>query len=185
MSFRIRGIPRVIQNLEQVHNNVRTSVEKTVLLEGERLLQHLKDRTAHEYQEVLSYVWESILGLPGTKSEYADRELIGTFARRAPKLDPPWDRQIQLYRKERHQLRELLGMQFKEKARGVFVSRVGYPRDVGRRGRSTRYVVWVLFGTKKMQARPFLTLTLDEHEADYMMEITRSIRQALAQTAFV
>jgi hypothetical protein len=190
MGFKVKGIGHVIRRMEAVKRAVRREAARANDRMGIRLLEETKDRVDHDFQEVVSYVFESILGLPGTKPQFAEKDeagnwLVGKFAQ-PPRTDPleePWTYQVQKYRKGAHPLRDKLAKESTEKAQGFFVTKVGYPRHVGKKGTNTFFIIWVLFGTEKMQARPFLTLTLNEYADNFLAEVEKGISKAISPYA--
>lgn len=183
MAFEIKGLKDTQQNLERLKNAAKHEFRAANRRAGGLLLATVKNRTRREYQEVVSYVFESILGLPGTKPEYAVPGLIGTFARTAPTLTAPWDRSVQKYRevkaKGHHPLHTLLRSTYSETPTGLFVTKVGYPEGTGGKGTNTRFIVWVMFGTAKMQPRPFLELALDEAAPNFLKEVKEAIQRLM------
>ena len=182
IEVKFRGLAPTINRMKAFEETVSKTVQNVVRTKGFNLWQDIRRNVDREFQETVSYVFESILGLPGTKPEFADPSLVGTFSRRAPELAEPWLRQVQKYRKGAHVLRDRLKHEFQETAKGIYVERIGYHRSVGRRGTRTRYVIWVLYGTQKMQARPFLQLALHENAEDFMDSLFRTLQGVIGQT---
>jgi len=177
--MKISGIKQTIKNIEKLQQRVRAGLQKSQEGVGNQMLRTVKDRTDRPFQEVVSYVFESRWGLPGTNPDFGAPGLIGTFAERAPRLAHPWTVQVQKYRRGPHLLRDLLTTTTSSTAGGKVTTEVGYPKDVGARGSDTWYIVWVLFGTVKMQPRPVLRLTLEEFSEKFKSTVAQSVRQAI------
>lgn len=178
-AFTIKGLTEVLENVVKLRDDTLRAQRRAVDEETHALWLDVRDRTAHQFQEVPSYIVESLMGLPGTKAAFANPDLVGFFARRGPAPSIPWDRQVQQYRKGFHFMHNLLREEVNEPVAGFIVGRVGYPAEVGRRGSRTRAAVWVLFGTSKMHARPFLTLTLDERGPGFRAAVEQAFREVL------
>ena len=175
---KITGQRSLIQKLERLGKRVVEDVRQAQRVAAEEMHARIQRDVDQPFQSVVSYVYESLMGLPGTKVEFADPDLIGTFAKRAPKLVDPWTKQVQIYRKGGHPLRDRLAVETHDRGRQIIAS-VGYPPDMGRGGRDTRYVIWVLFGTTKMQPRPFLQIALDEYGEGHLDRIADVVSRSL------
>ena len=186
----LRGAEETITNLRRVRDEVKKEVfegHKRAVLHLERQVRRRVSRT---FQEVPSYILDSKRAHQMERADLRYKQYpagtIGTFARRAPSIaSTPWSGLVQLRGPiypggpmSTNELRSQLDTAVRGESTGQLVGEVGYTKDVDVTAPEVRRV---LFGTPKMQPRPFLTRALDAARAEYRYEIEKSVLTTLAR----
>jgi len=160
----LRGLPKEL--IRQVVKELQPIRRK--------LTSDLRKRTGYAFQTVPSYLYESRRGYPGRK-KYPEGT-VATFATSSQSLaGSAWEGQVQKYISGTHALRDQLKVEISKENTDVIVE-AGYEDSVSD---SHPEISRVIFGTTKMQARPFLQLALLAREKDFMRAMERAATKVL------
>lgn len=146
---------RIIKyKLAELERKVRAEVATELAVVGDSEAEKLRNKADFAFQATPSYIGESAFGLPGRK-RYPEGT-IGTFSTQNDDLEGSfWGERTQKYIKGTHFLRDRVTSNVSQSRVGEVSLEVGYPKLTARQN---RIATWVLFGTDKMQPRPFLTI---------------------------
>ena len=149
----LTGASDVIRKLIAVQRAARDSSIRRAQKASEELLEIVKQRTDHAFQEVPSYLQWNNRFPKGT---------VATFsAEKAPSVaGTPWEKQVQKSPDPVHALNRMLTATpaTYSSVFSLVSANVGYPEEVP--GDNLAYIYYVMFGTPRMQPRPFLELSL-------------------------
>jgi hypothetical protein len=160
-------IEQAIARLKAYRDDALASTTIATHEVGEELHQSLQRRLSFGFQTVPTYLRDPLrirTFPPGTPAY---------FSRKSASIGrSPWVGQAQLYIKGQHLLRNELGTSFSFNGRQAIA-------EIGYRGVPPRYVIWVLFGTMKMQARPFLQVALRDFRMSFVDRVFQANEAAI------
>jgi hypothetical protein len=174
--LKLQGANKIVTNLRNVRMAVMARLEADIFDTTQEWYLDTVDRLTYPFQTVMSYVYESRLGLPGRKKYPSDA--VGVFSTKEPDVTKgPFGTSVQEYITGTHVVADKLKTSISV-TNGVIEASLGYSEN-DENAKTGKIVRWILFGTEKMQARNYLQSALDRVENQLPLHVTRSVEDTL------